>query len=399
MKVIEKFEFRKLKGILAKWVIRKGSITVESAIILPVFLFVILSLISIIKIVYVHEMMQYALAETAGDMASSAYILRVSGLQDLNSTINNGLDDKAKILDEHLNGYNDFCEILSDGEEALSNPLEEIKSIAVYFLKGAYGDVKTEMLIPIVRLYMEKYLTSGSNTDIDKKLKSLCVENGIKGLDFSDSHFFCNENDDIDIIVRYTISIPVPIKIMPKLKFVQRASARAWLGGDDPKPVIKEGGEVNEDIWSMDNFSRGRIIRSRFGANLPFSFPVIAKYDGGKAVMIKSVDTLAMSYQTGDNLKETLMEYIDSLAGYDGQEEPWGSKNIAIHKEDILSKELLLIIPENDAGSRINQILEECRARSSMDGISLVIEKYGIKNTRASNDNESESESEVDSER
>lgn len=366
---------------------RKGSITVEAAIVLPVFLCVVISVVSLIKVVYTHEMIQFALSETVDEMASSAYLFRISGLQDLNSSINEGLKQNSQLFENQIDAYGNLNGILVTGESVLSNPMEELKSIAAYIAKGGYGDIKTELLNPLVRIYMKKYLSSGTGQDVNEKLKALNIRNGFEGLDFDKSKFFINDNEDIDIIVEYTIDLPIPLKIIPKLVLVQRASAKAWLGGDDASPIINENTNAGEDIWSLDNFSRGRLIRSRFGANLPLSFPVIAYFEAGKAIMIKSLDTTAESYQTGDTLMKTLDGYISSMAKYKGQEEPWGSKNIIIREDELLQKEILLVIPENEVTPYVRQILDECSQRASVMGVRLVIERYGTKNINVTDEN------------
>ena len=175
-----------------------------------------------------------------------------------------------------------------------------------------------------MKLYIKKYLISGSGQEVDKRLRALNIEDGFNGLDFKESGFLENGNDDIDIVVKYKIRLPVPVKILPELELVQRAAARAWMGGDEAASVLDAG--AGEDIWALDNFTRGKKIRSLFGANLPSNFPVIAKFENGKAVMIKSMDLTAESYLSGDSLEKTLDGYLKELFEYKGQESPWGKR-------------------------------------------------------------------------
>jgi hypothetical protein len=366
---------------------KRGSITVEASIALPVFLCVIISIVSLIKIVYTHEIIQCALIETANEIASNSYLLRISGLQDLDASVREGLDQKAQQFEDQIQGLSDLNDVLSSGESFIDNPIEELKSIIAYFARSGYGDIKTELFNPIAKLYMKKYLSSGSGGDADKKLKALNIQNGFEGLDFNKSEYFENKNDDIIIAVSYRIDLPIPINIFPDLIIEQRASVKAWLGGDDASPIIEGKTDDSNNIWELDNLSRGRIIRSEFGANLPLNFPVISTFDAGKAVMIKSLDTTAESYQTGDPLVDTLTGYISELAQYKGQERPWGSKNIIIKEQDILQKELLLVIPQNTLTPRIQQILEECISIAATRGIKLIVERYGTKKSESNTEN------------
>jgi hypothetical protein len=386
---------------------RRGSVTVEAAIALPVFLCMIISIVFIIKLVYTHELIQHALIETADEMASTSYIYHVSGIQDINDSLREGMQGRAQIFKDQLstvfdtyisinnlegskagipgnleetadlinNARENFDRMVDSANSTASSPLDELKNIACLIASGAFSDIKTELFTPVTRLYMKKYLTTEAITDVDLRLKGLNIHNGFKGLDFTESSFLDNADENIDIIVRYSIRLPVPIKILPELVIVQRASARAWTGGDEASGIVED----NDELWSLDNFKRGSRIRTIFGANLPFSFPVIAKFEAGTTVMIKSMDLTAQSYQDSGTLMETLDEYISNLAGYKGQEQPWGSKGIVIKKEDIKKKELVLVIPKNTLPEQIEHILENYKGKAAASGISLRIERYGIK--------------------
>ena len=141
------------------------------------------------------------------------------------------------------------------------------------------------------------------------------------------------------------------------------------LGGDNGPSA------AGEDIWSLSNFQRGLKIRRIFGANLPNSFPVIARYDAGKAVMIKSMDLTAASYQKGDTAERTLKGYLKELKKYQGQEKPWGSDSIVIRNEDIKQKELILVIPQNNVNAN-EMLLKDIVTYADSIGINMIIERH-----------------------
>jgi len=366
---------------------RKGSVTVEAALVLPVFLCIVISVVFLIKTVYTHELIQHAITETAEEMASSGYILHVSGLGELNSGLDSGMESRAQVFKDHINtvfeSFDSLGGLFESGdtvEAVASNPMDELKNAACLLAGGLYDDLKTGLFTPLVKINMIKYLTSGSSQDADKRLRALNIQDGFDGLDFKASDFLTDENNEIDIIVKYRIVLPVPIKILPELEIVQRAAAKAWMGGDEASSVIA-GGD-GEDVWALKNFPRGRKIRSIFGANLPFNFPVIAKFESGKATMIKSMDLTAKSYQESINVIDTLDEYLSTLYGFKGQEEPWGSSKTVIRAQDIKEKELLLVIPKNQLDPKTEQILADFASKASSLRIKLVIERYGLKNTK-----------------
>jgi len=411
----------------------KGAITVEASIVLPLFICVIISIAFLIRVVHTHQVIQHAICNTAGEMASSSYLYYISGLQEMHGSIRDEIDNKADIFRNHLstvleaygdlNGFSntagdmsdltespnsssgfqgfldeidefegDFIYILdnfSNLEDVLNeiadNPLDEFKSIAFFAAQGMFENIKTELCIPIVKLYMKKYLYSGEERDADSRLKGLNIVDGLDGLDFSRSSFFEDKNNDIDIIVEYKMEIPVPVKILPKLLITQRAVAKAWLSGKARGTGSEENNDEDkeenyEDLWSLNNFQRGKKIRKIFGANLPDSFPVIAAFKSGTAAMIKSMDVTASSYQSGEGVERKLREYIDILSAYNGQEKPWGRTGIVILKNEIKTKQLLLVIPSNPVSEEVQEAINRCVEYARTRGIELRVERYGYKN-------------------
>ena len=387
-----------------------GAMTVEAAIVLPVLLCAFFSIIFLVKAVYAYELMQHALEETASEIASSGYIYHVSGLQDIHDAAREGIDERAELFKGQIGSVFDsfnalkdaeggspgdstgiadsadllqkaeenFGKMLDETESAFSDPLEEIKNIACYIAGGSFNDAKTQLFTPVVKLYMKKYLVAGSESDADERLISLNIAGGFDGLDFSGSSFLADGGENIDIIVKYNIRLPLPIQLIPEFQLVQRAKARAWLGGDEPGDTY--GGEA-DSIWSLSNFQRGLKIRSLFGANLPSNFPTIAKFENGRAVMIKSMDLTAVSYQSGDSAYKTLKSYVDELAAYKGQEKPWGSGGTVIRRDEIKEKELLLVIPENQLSEANERLLADMAKAAPAHGITLTVERYGTKHT------------------
>lgn len=361
----------------------KGSMTVEAAIALPVFLCVVISMVMLTRVVYTHSKIQHALTETAGEMASASYIYHISGLRDLHDAVRNGIQERADIFEGQMDSVFDVVGGFGGGTDAggaaqaSGEQTDILKNIASYLLQGSFEDAKTGLFTPLVRFYMGKYLAPRSG-DTDAGLRALGVSGGFAGLDFSGSTFFGDSDENIDIIVRYTIDLPVPIHVFPRLELVQRATVRGWLAGDESTGVL--GGEgVEEDIWSLDNFTRGSKLRTIFGGNLPYNFPVISAFDRGKAVIIKSMDLTADSYQDVAKVRKTVDSYIKDLAGYQGQETPWGSKGIVIRKSDIGQRELLLVIPQNQLSGDVERLLAELPDRAEAAGVVFRLERYGTK--------------------
>jgi len=367
----------------------KGSLTVEAAIVLPVFLCVIISVMFFIKVVHTHEVVQYALDKTAGEIAVFSYIFHASGLKEIDDSVEEGIETASgKIIDGMFQAFGAIqgLDLSMDGANGFAGNLAGyLKDIAAAKAKGGYGDAKTQVFIPLVKLYMKQYLLTGTARDINKRLRDLSVAGGYDGMDFSFSGFFEDERDSIDLVVRYEMNIALPIKILPKIIIFQRAASRAWLGGDGADEIPKDG----EDIWTLDNFQRGRKLRALYGGNLPFNFPVIAAFDtAGTATMIKSMDLTAKTYQNASKVAEVAGGYINELAAFRGQDEPWGGKGIVVREGDIKLRQLLLVVPGNPIAPEIEAALESCRQKAEAKGVKLRIERYGFKKTAEEHDDE-----------
>lgn len=139
----------------------------------------------------------------------------------------------------------------------------------------------------------------------------------------------------------------------------------------------RENSESADEIWQLDNFSRGQRLRELYGANLPYDFPVIARFAAGEAMSIKSIDLTAPTYQDQDTITENLLEQIEILASFSGTEYSREDISISIDSQSITSRRLLLIIPGNCQQSWLNDLLQEMTSRAEEDSVSLQIVRFG----------------------
>lgn len=250
----------------------KGSLTVEAALTLPIFLFVILSISFLIKAVYVYEIMEHAIMETAKELSTYSYILTVSGVKEIDDIIDDGTKRRGELFNRHLDTFvegfvaiEEFSGTIQDnaeaigegeldidyedikkkydnleekletalesGEEIFENPQEEALSILFSFGGLVYNDAKKGVLQNISKLILRKYISPGDPSQADQRLKSLNIEGGLSGLDFKYSKLFEN-GDDIDLIVSYKLDLVLPIQFLPDLNIIHRATVRGWLNGE-----------------------------------------------------------------------------------------------------------------------------------------------------------------------
>lgn len=274
-----------------------GSLTVEASIVLPLFICVILTIGFFIKIVHTHEIIQYAINETANDMASSSYLYYSTGLYELETTFYEELNNrKVKVqeqkdkIKEIPQAFEENTQTFGDDIKKLSNSIENgngqeiVNSVSgiiettnkskdevsqIYELivlikedglkenlknllaEGeieVYHYLKTQIGNVIAKEQIKKHLSSYGEENLEERMKKLHIvtdrtkdNNGLSrlyGLDFSRSNYLYG-NDEIDIVVTYKIDLPLPFDFIGEIPMIQRASARAWLGGTSPSINIQ----------------------------------------------------------------------------------------------------------------------------------------------------------------
>jgi hypothetical protein len=146
-----------------------------------------------------------------------------------------------------------------------------------------------------------------------------------------------------------------------------------WVGQGN-----QEQNKLYDQVWQLDNFSRGQLFRQLYGANLPDDFPVIARFANGEAVSIKSMDLTAPTYRQPEAVFEQLQENIAEVAEFAGTKYIRDDRTILISSESIRQRRLLLIIPGNCGqvwlADLLNELVVIARARS----VGLQIVRHGV---------------------
>lgn len=162
----------------------KASLTVEAALVLPLFLFFFMVFLYFIQIIIIQETLQKAITETGLDIARAAYIYS----------------------DFHADEVEDFDTSIL--EECIRTGFKNISQAVM-----GNGAVR--------------YTVS------DKLNKSMlansCIVGGFDGIRFDDSKIFI-DNDDIDIVAQYKVSIPIRIFGLFEMDMIQRVRLRGWNG-------------------------------------------------------------------------------------------------------------------------------------------------------------------------
>ncbi len=251
----------------------EGALTVEACLSLTVFLMVFLTIMYIVRIVFAYGIVQHALNQAAKEISSYSYFYALTGLQDVDNTIQSSTSAGIKRFDQDANNivnvYNEFGKLgnaagdvttnVNNGDvegtvnsliqlgknaetfneavgpakdtivSIVNDPISAIKAVGNVLISGANETAKTLVYGEITRALMAKYIESGGYDAADTRLKNLRVVDGIRGLNFSASSFWSN-GEDIEIIVCYTIDPVFPIKFVDKLNLMNKIKVRGWNG-------------------------------------------------------------------------------------------------------------------------------------------------------------------------
>ncbi len=329
-----------MEGKIQKRRNQNGSITVEAAIAVPIFICVFVSIIFLIKIVYVHEIIQHAITEVADEVASYSYIYHITK------------DDTQ----------------ITQSIDSIINSSELGLNIRMYFEK--YSNIKAFQ--PFIKTLVLQQIENQQEEDIKKQLDKLHIINGADGLDFSKSTFLL-DNKHVDVIVRYKIKLPLPIDILPDIQIMQRAFVRAWLDGDGETLYSGNEDSITSSVWDLPPMQRGKEIQQIYGRDklIPHNFPVIAKFEKGKATSIKSINLTDATYQKSSNVKYKVKGFINDLAMFNGGK----VREYEIKESQIIQKELIVVVPKDSVNTELHTVLAWCKGYAKSKGIILTVKE------------------------
>lgn len=209
---------------IEKYIYLKASLTVEAALVLPVFLFFMISFLYFIQIFTIQEELQAAITDMGLGLAKVSYL------------------------------YEDFV-TPEDAKEFDQSVFDKEFNIGIHDLANAVRNGS------ILKFYVNQYL------DTDKINRS-CIQNGMEGIDFSVSKIL-DTDKCIDIIACYKVVTPFRLFGINDMKMIQRVKVRSWTGHqiaakystekedntDDPIVYITKTGSVYHNIRNCSYIS------------------------------------------------------------------------------------------------------------------------------------------------
>lgn len=175
---------------------QKASLTIEAALVLPVFLYFMLAFLYYIQIFTVQEQIQAAITKMGLNLSKSSYVMKEFIGNDDSLSFDFTIFDEAYDI-----GLGQLVKGVADG----------------YILK----------------LYAEKYLNN-------EEINSSGIVDGFQGISFMNSRLL-NHDEYIDIVVSYTIKFPIRIFSLSDKKFTQRVRLRSWTGHEVKAAYKRDG--------------------------------------------------------------------------------------------------------------------------------------------------------------
>lgn len=230
----------------------RGVLTVEAALIFPIFIIFFAFILNFLNIFYAHTIMQNALFNTSKQLSELVYVLhKIKNIENEDwQSILKGLEQgqsKKQSLEEDSNtALKSMIEVVStivprEGQdidlmniagktEVFLNDANKLKSnlqdgYPDYIYGLAFYSTVNYSEDKLIESLLKEYLND-MGYNIDKNIESIRVESNILDLDLSD-----NVNGDITITVRYNYKNNFAIKLYDKLTMVNTVTVHPWIGG------------------------------------------------------------------------------------------------------------------------------------------------------------------------
>ncbi len=256
---------RKLLRVWRKQCCReRGSITIEAIISLSFFIFMIISLLSVINVCLIQARMAVAINSTAREISEYSYLfslLRPGEKRSGNSeNITGEVGSVFKVIQSIAGGSSleinageigkAWDDIIKDGEievsggtideaaeNIASNPVKMLFGFARLAMKGKLDlDTSSRVAAPIVTAMIKKHLTDEKGGRPEDFLRSMNVlpraGSYMNGLNFRSSLLFPQGSDYIIVNVRYKVKMIPLLPLNINFDFNQTAVTRGWMQGD-----------------------------------------------------------------------------------------------------------------------------------------------------------------------
>lgn len=270
----------------------KGSLSVEAALCLTTFIIVLFTILYFVKVIYIHERVQYAITQSAQAMSVGAYAIDKTGLLDLQQKTyleaKGNLEDFSQSVEDLIFSYDDMAHtvngltsfnIMGNGPPPLINASSDSNELSQELFSERFqlgssivqGYTLLNELVDFIKISIEdtkQLITSAGvvpgleviNNAIGTQIVRACVSQHISnsdykrwgivggegGMDYSRSSFML-EDEDIRLLVLYQVEIPFLKDILQPLSITQGVQVRAFTGNENFESAFESKEKASED--------------------------------------------------------------------------------------------------------------------------------------------------------
>lgn len=251
---------------------KKGSLTVEAALSLPIFMALILLIVSISRVYFIHEVVQDALSDAVNEVAATAYIYEIVGATGLRNDIRGTIKDKAEAVQGDVDLFLDLVDISKDTsenivnldlgqlesnfvagsstageldstlEESIKDPRSYAKSILAAGLDLGAKKGEEAIMSFYIKALMKKHLETSQQT-ADERLLNANIKDGFSGLSFKGSTYF-DGNEEIDVYITYTFDRIDPFGFIKDVTLSNHVRVRGWINGEGNSKELEEAKKI-----------------------------------------------------------------------------------------------------------------------------------------------------------
>lgn len=280
---------------------KRGSLTIEASIVLPLLIVAIAAIIYMMKVYYIQDEVQSAMTKVAHEMSVHAYAVDKVGIVDLQQDVfsdaasdlsnlesaTRSVMSQGEVVISNIGGMTDFASntfttmqtipeikdigniielvavvqevvevapVMVDGiKENMISFIDGIKGLMEEAGAGIGGVVKYEILDfsngviakSIARSMMKNYIS-------DEQFEAWGVFSGANYIDLDDSNMMLID-DTIEIVARYKIKLPFLSSMTEGFPIYQTVKVRAWTGSYDyNEKKVRAKVDVEEDEEDVD---------------------------------------------------------------------------------------------------------------------------------------------------
>jgi len=212
-----------------------GYIVVETVGTFIPFIFLVISILSLVNIVTLQSRVHNALTQTANTLSMYSYVLKATGASDSLMIADSKASSTGESINSVMNGIASLSKgggfdvnagkrALSAAEELVGDPRTMIQNFANFGI----GELRSMASGQLVQPLVGRHLANGGMTG-DEYLKSVRVVN----FNISDC-VIIDRNGNIKITADYEIEYTfgaLRLPFGPTLKITQTVVTKAWLGG------------------------------------------------------------------------------------------------------------------------------------------------------------------------